>query len=56
MITAEAWPCTVTVTRSCWLFTRLTTSDRCALTSASGIVDIVTSMTSHGERVNGRAE
>ena len=56
MITAEAWPCAVTVTRSCWLFTRLTTADRCVLTSARGIVGIVTSLTSRGERFNGRAE
>lgn len=33
--TAEGLPCTVTVTRSCWELTRLTSSDRCAFTSAS---------------------
>ncbi len=33
-------PCTVTVTRSCCPFTRLTNSDRCDFTSATGRLDI----------------
>ena len=43
--TADARPCTVTVTRSCWVLTRLTTSDRWAFASANDIVDMVLSMT-----------
>src|SRR4051794_28902709 len=45
MRTAEGLPCTVTVTRSCWEFTRPTSAERCDFTSASDRIVMVISMT-----------
>src|SRR5579859_1553893 len=50
--TADGRPWTVTVTRSWWSWTRPTSSDRCVLTSPSGNVVMVKSMTKNSAHVH----